>query len=147
MTVTADGANVNAAPGGSYGTTQALTASIASAAREYASAATSAAEKPIKEFASAASAVASAATDTAEERYESMKEFVSELVNGKEPAYTESVMSRLSSLMYGTEVPIVAKATSAVGEAYNSVSSLVAENYESATEKVKEVYSMVRDEL
>lgn len=143
MTVTADGANVNAAPGGSYGTTQALTASIASAAREYASVATNAAEKPIKEFASAASA----ATDAAEERYESMKEFVSELVNGKEPAYTESVMSRLSSLMYGTEAPIVAKATSAIGEAYNSVSSVVAENYESATEKVKEVYSMVRDEL
>lgn len=119
-----------------------LTALAASATHEYTSVATNAAEK---EFAFAVAV---------EERYESMKTFVSELVNGKEPAYTESVMSRLSSLMYGTEAPIVAKATSAIGEAYDSVSSMVSENYGSAksaiadaAEGVKEVYSVLRDEL
>lgn len=114
-----------------------MTASAASA--------TSAAEKTTKEFTPAVSAVAIG------ERYESMKAFVSELVNGKEPAYAESAMSRLSSLMYGTEAPIFAKATSAIGEAYDSVSSMVSENYESAksaiAEKAKEVHSKVRDEL
>lgn len=144
----------NATPRAAYGTTQPLTDSIASTAREYAAAATDAVEKPVQEFVSIASVVASAATYASEERYESMKAFVSELVSGKEPVYTESVMSRLSSLLYGTEAPIVAKATSAIGEGYDSVSSIVAETYESAnsamgsaTEKVKEIYSTVRDEL
>lgn len=144
----------NAVPRAAYGTIQPLTDSTTSATREYAATATGAAEKPVKEFVSAASAVASVASVAAEERYESMKAFVSELVSGKEPVYTESVMSRLSSLLYGTEAPVVAKVTSAIGEAYDSVSSVVAETYESAnsaigsaTEKVKEIYSTVRDEL
>lgn len=138
-----------AAPGATYGTIQSLTKSV-----EYAAAATGAAEKPMQEFVSVASDVASAATDAVEVRYESVKAFVSELVSGKEPAFTESAISRLSSIMYGTEAPLVAKATSAIGEAYDSVSTVVAGNYESAndavggaTEKVKEVYSTMRDEL
>lgn len=133
----------NTAPRAAYGTM-----TISATPATYTSAATSTTEKPTKEFAPTATAVA------IEERYESMKAFVSELVNGKEPAYTESVMSRLSSLMYRTEAPIVAKATSAIGEAYDSFSSMVSENYGSAssairdaTEKAKEAYSAVRDEL
>ncbi|KAG0634494.1 hypothetical protein HOY80DRAFT_1005107 [Tuber brumale] len=59
------------------------------------------------------------ATTNAGQEYESMKAFISELVHGKEPTYTESVMSRFSSLFHATPAPLLSRA----GSSYSSATS------------------------
>ncbi|CUS11989.1 unnamed protein product [Tuber aestivum] len=71
-----------------YGTPQPSTESVASVVGEHVATATAKTEK----------------------EYESMRAFISELVYGKEPAFTESVMSRFSSLFHATPTPSLSHA-------------------------------------
>ena len=70
----------------------------------------------------AVESIAKAVGDVAEERFDLMKAFISELISGKEPTFTESAMSRLSLQWYGA-TPAVAKATKAVVDAADSAYS------------------------
>ncbi|KAF2104635.1 hypothetical protein NA57DRAFT_30080, partial [Rhizodiscina lignyota] len=67
-------------------------------------------------------------TDAASSHYSSVSALVSELVAGKEPDFTESVMLRLSSAYAtGFGIPeMAASASSVASEAYESASSVVA---------------------
>ncbi|PWW77424.1 hypothetical protein C7212DRAFT_178860 [Tuber magnatum] len=70
------------------------------------------------------------ATTKAQIEYESVKALISELVHGKEPTYTESVMSRFSSLFHATPTPLLSRAA---GGSYSSASSSLDESRDPAT--------------
>ncbi|KAK4238058.1 hypothetical protein C8A03DRAFT_15460 [Achaetomium macrosporum] len=117
--------------------------SIYSAASEYASSATSAAG----EGAAAATSAAAAGSDDLAKRYAAASSIVSELLVGKEPSFSESVMSRLSAA-YVTGVSSASSAADAAqatvvsaanqaGEAVRSVGDRVASAASDATEAVK----------
>ncbi|KAF2398027.1 hypothetical protein EJ06DRAFT_532393 [Trichodelitschia bisporula] len=68
---------------------------------------------------------AAQATAAAAEQYAAVQALVSDLVVGREPAFTESVMSRLNSA-YATGAPALASsASSYASEAYGSASSVI----------------------
>jgi hypothetical protein len=90
----------------------------------------------------------------AREKFEQLQSLVEELVYGKDQTYVESVKSRLSVAVYGTETPVwqwatetlgekVAQATEAVGDAYNDVVDKVSEAFEDAKAGVEETYEKV----
>ncbi|KAI4178088.1 MAG: hypothetical protein LQ346_007568 [Caloplaca aetnensis] len=69
---------------------------------------------------------AAQATDGAFAQYEAVQGLFKELVSGKEPDFTESVMSRLSSAYYtGAHASAAASASSYVSDTYASASSVV----------------------
>lgn len=70
------------------------------------------------------------ATAQVAEQYAAVQALISELVVGKEPDFTESVMSRFASAYY-TGIPNV----------MSSVSSYANENYEAASSQVEDLYS------
>jgi hypothetical protein len=100
---------------------------------------------------SQAGAYGAQATAHVAEQYAAVQALVSELVVGKEPDFTESVMGRLSSA-YWVGIPAamssassyasanIDAATSFAGESYDSATSVAAEAYESATSVAGQAY-------
>jgi hypothetical protein len=101
--------------------------SVASAAGEYASSASAAVTE--------APAYAAAASDAASKRFVEVSSIVSELLIGKEPTFSESVISRLSAA-YATGAASV-----------SSMASVVSSAASEATDVVKEKAKHVKDEL
>ncbi|KAL2194712.1 hypothetical protein P885DRAFT_42279 [Corynascus similis CBS 632.67] len=110
-------------------------ASVYSAAGEYASSATSAAAAGSTTVASAAGAYAAAGSEELAKQYSAVSSIMSEVLIGKEPSFSESVISRLGAA-YATGVA----SASSVGD---KVASAAAE----ATAAVKDTASSIRDEL
>ncbi|KAK4649864.1 hypothetical protein QC762_704420 [Podospora pseudocomata] len=107
---------------------------------EYASSASAAAG----EGAGSVTSAAAVASDAAAQRYEAVSALVSELLVGKEPTFSESVVSRLNAA-YATGTNVVGSAASAAnevvgeaGEKVRSVGEKVASVASEATEAVKE---------
>ncbi|KAL8774273.1 MAG: hypothetical protein Q9209_001024 [Squamulea sp. 1 TL-2023] len=75
---------------------------------------------------SQAGGYAAQATDGALAQYEAVQALFKEVVSGKEPDFTESVMNRLSAAYYtGAHVRVASSASSFVGDSYASASSVV----------------------
>ncbi|KAI5779818.1 hypothetical protein EDC01DRAFT_297775 [Geopyxis carbonaria] len=68
-----------------------------------------------------AAAVADDAAEAIQQRYEDLQNLVNELVHGKEPSFTESVMSRYNSAVYGEPTPAWQSAASAAQTAVSSI--------------------------
>ena len=118
----------------------------ASAAGDYASSATSAAGEGGASVTSAAGAYASAGSEEIARQYSAASSIVSELLVGKEPSFSESVISRLGAA-YATVQATAASAASQAGEAAKSAGDKVASAASEATEVVKDTASSIRDEL
>jgi hypothetical protein len=86
---------------------------------------------------SAAGAYASAGSDEVARQYAAVSSIVSEALVGKEPSFSDSVISRLS-VAYATGLP---SAAGQAGEAVRSVGERVASAASGATEAVKEAAS------
>ncbi|KAJ4403823.1 hypothetical protein N0V91_006336 [Didymella pomorum] len=90
---------------------------------------------------SQAGAYGAQATVRAAEQYAGIQALISELVVGKEPDFTESVMNRFASA-YSTGLPaVVASAESYVNEQYGSASSYAGESFDAATEYAADAYA------
>ncbi|KAF1931480.1 uncharacterized protein M421DRAFT_98626 [Didymella exigua CBS 183.55] len=90
---------------------------------------------------SQAGAYGAQATARAAEQYAGIQALISELVVGKEPDFTESVMNRFASA-YSTGLPaVVASAESYVNEQYGSASSYAGESFDAATEYAADAYA------
>jgi hypothetical protein len=116
--------------------------SASSAAGEYASSATSAAGESGASVTSAAGVYASAGADEIAQQYSAASSIMSEALIGKEPSFSESVISRLSAA-YATG----ASAASEAGGAVKSVGDKAASAASEATEAVKDTASSIKDEL
>lgn len=80
------------------------------------------------------------ATKAAQQQYADVSALISELVLGKEPAFTESIMSRFASA-YSTGVPAaLAAAQSYAGDGYEAASSYAGDSFESASSLASEAY-------
>ncbi|KAK3331589.1 hypothetical protein B0T19DRAFT_83360 [Cercophora scortea] len=125
-------------------------ASAYSLASEYAVSATDAAGEYVASATDIAGSNAAAVSDEAAKQYEAVSVLVSELLYGKEPTFSESVLSRLSAA-YATgassasSFASVAQATaaSAVGDASEAVHSVGEKIASAASEATK----AVKDEL
>ncbi|KAG6263031.1 hypothetical protein E4U49_002624 [Claviceps purpurea] len=89
---------------------------------------------------------ASSASDSAAEQFDAVNKIISELVIGKEPTYSESIMSRLSAV-YATATSNAAGLVSDASAAASSVGDKVLSAASQATEVVKDSAQRVRDEL
>ncbi|EGO58325.1 hypothetical protein NEUTE1DRAFT_64085 [Neurospora tetrasperma FGSC 2508] len=127
----------------------AASASAASAANQYGGAASDAAADNAASITSAAGAAASAAgeyaaagSDAAAQQYSVVSSIVSELLVGREPTFSESVVSRLKGV-YATSIPEV------VVGAYESASSLASEAKETVVSVASQASEAVvgHDEL
>lgn len=90
----------------------------------------------------------SAVTASAEaaKQYDAVSQLVSELINGKEPTFSESVLSRLSAA-YATAAAGVESYASEASAAAASVGEKIGSAASEATEAVKETIHNDRDEL
>lgn len=109
------------------------------AASTYASSATEAVGGGADTVTSAAGSYAAAASEEASKQYVVVSSIVSELLLGKEPTFSESVLSRLA----GAYSAATSSANSFASVASETVSSVATE----ATEAVKEATQNVKDEL
>ncbi|KAG6110577.1 hypothetical protein E4U14_002754 [Claviceps sp. LM454 group G7] len=89
---------------------------------------------------------ASSASDSAAKQFDAVNKIISELVIGKEPTYSESIMSRLSAV-YATATSNVVGLASDASAAASSVGDKVLSAASQATEVVKDSAQRVRDEL
>ncbi|KAF4460829.1 hypothetical protein FALBO_12389 [Fusarium albosuccineum] len=119
---------------------------IWSDAGSYAAAATDAAADKASVASDAAAASAVTASAEAAKQFESVSNLVSELISGKEPSFTESVLSRLQAA-YATAAANVESLASEANEAAASVGEKVGSAASQATEAVKETFQHARDEL
>ena len=78
-----------------------------------------------EDYASQAGDYSAQVTDYAGSQYSAVEAYVAELINGKEPDFTESVRSRLQSAYYTGLADIPSAASSYASEAYDSASSVV----------------------
>ncbi|KAF5658451.1 hypothetical protein FHETE_9875 [Fusarium heterosporum] len=115
-------------------------------ATSYASKATDAAAD--KAYLASEAAAASAATASAEalKQYESVSELVNELISGKEPAFTDSVLARFQKA-YATAAANAESLRSQANEAAASVGEKVGSAASEATEAVKGTFQREKDEL
>ncbi|ORY12981.1 hypothetical protein BCR34DRAFT_282444 [Clohesyomyces aquaticus] len=90
---------------------------------------------------SQAGAYGAQATAQAAEQYAAVQALISELVIGKEPDFTESVMGRLSSAYYTGLGGVVSSANSVASENYEAASSFAADAYASASSVVGSVFT------
>jgi hypothetical protein len=90
---------------------------------------------------SQAGAYGAQATAAAAQQYSDVQALISELVIGKEPDFTESVMSRFASAYYTGIPAVVASAESYANEQYESASSLAGEGFEAATDYAADAYA------
>ncbi|KAF2003954.1 hypothetical protein P154DRAFT_63512 [Amniculicola lignicola CBS 123094] len=81
------------------------------------------------------------ATAQATQQYAAMQALISELVIGKEPDFTESVMHRFSSAYYSGIPAVVASVNSYASENLEAVSSYAGESYDAATSYVEDAYA------
>ncbi|KAL2020038.1 hypothetical protein VTK56DRAFT_8941 [Thermocarpiscus australiensis] len=131
--------------------------SIYNAASDYASSATAAAGSGAASVTSAAGAYAAAGSEEVARQYSAASSIVSELLIGKEPSFSESVLSRLSAAyatgvssatsVAGAAQESAASVVSQAGEAAKSVGERAASAASDATEAVKDTVSHVKDEL
>lgn len=98
---------------------------------------------------SEAEASVSDVQDLAALRYDQLQALVSELVHGKEPTFSESVMLRFSEALYGTPTPVLsqasslaASATSAAAEAAASLHPAIEQLVTDAVRRVKTAVSI-----
>ncbi|KEF52083.1 uncharacterized protein A1O9_11709 [Exophiala aquamarina CBS 119918] len=111
--------------------------------------------KPFYErYATQAEDYSAQATDVAHDQYLVIQSYVSELIVGKEPDFTESALSRLSSAYYtGYHHELASSASSYASEAYDSASSLgssmssVASSYFTPTPEVSSILDSVTHQL
>ncbi|KAG6010230.1 hypothetical protein E4U54_008412 [Claviceps lovelessii] len=89
---------------------------------------------------------ASSASDAAAKQFDAVNEIISELVIGKEPTYSESIMSRLSAA-YATATSNVGSLAKEASAAASSVGDKVVRAASRATEVVRESTEHMRDEL
>ncbi|KAG5984991.1 hypothetical protein E4U55_002098 [Claviceps digitariae] len=89
---------------------------------------------------------ASSASDSAAKQFDAVNKIISELVIGKEPTYSESIMSRLSAA-YATATSGVGSLAKEASAAASSMGEKVVSAASEATEVVKESTQHVRDEL
>ncbi|KAF2184083.1 hypothetical protein K469DRAFT_689432 [Zopfia rhizophila CBS 207.26] len=73
------------------------------------------------------------ATAQAAEQYAAVQALISELIVGKEPDFTESIMNRFSSAYYTGIPAIIASANSYASDNLDAASSYAGESYEAAT--------------
>jgi hypothetical protein len=88
---------------------------------------------------SQAGAYGAQATAAAAQQYSDVQALISELVIGKEPDFTESVMSRFASAYY-TGIPAVV-ASSLAGESFEAATDYAADAYASASSVVSSVFT------
>ncbi|KJK94469.1 hypothetical protein H633G_01674 [Metarhizium anisopliae BRIP 53284] len=103
-------------------------------------------EGATKTAGSAVTAATEAVAAAAAQRYYAINKMVSELVIGKEPTFSESVMSRLSAI-YSTATSNVGSVASEASAAASSAGDKVGSAASRATEAVKGSAQQVRDEL
>ncbi|KAH7377641.1 hypothetical protein BKA66DRAFT_443193 [Pyrenochaeta sp. MPI-SDFR-AT-0127] len=90
---------------------------------------------------SQAGAYGAQATAAAAQQYADVQALISELVIGKEPDFTESVMNRFASA-YSTGVPaVVSSVQSYASEGIEAASSYAGESYEAVTDAAADVYA------
>ncbi|KAJ4295052.1 hypothetical protein N0V90_007060 [Kalmusia sp. IMI 367209] len=90
---------------------------------------------------SQAGAYAAQATAQAAEQAAAVQALISELVVGKEPDFTESVMNRFSSVYYIGLPAAVSSVNSFASENYEAASSYAGESYEAVTEYAADAYA------
>jgi hypothetical protein len=124
--------------------------SLYNAAGAYAATATSGITEGASAVSQAADAYAASASAEAAKQYASVSAIVSELVYGKEPTFSESVLSRFNAV-YGTGA---ASASSFFSAASATAAAVVSEATEAigsaasaATDTVKDTVNRVKDEL
>ncbi|KAF2646149.1 hypothetical protein P280DRAFT_512348 [Massarina eburnea CBS 473.64] len=88
-----------------------------------------------------AGAYAAQATAQAAAQYSSVQALISELVVGKEPDFTESVMQRFASAYYTGIPAAVSSVNSYASENYDAASSYADEGYEAASEYAADAYA------
>ncbi|KAK5050643.1 hypothetical protein LTR84_003925 [Exophiala bonariae] len=111
--------------------------------------------KPFYEqYATQAGEYSAQVTDFAQDQYIVIQSFVSELIVGREPDFTESALSRLSSAYYtGYHRELASSASSYASEAYESASSLgssvssVASTYFTPPPEVSSILDSVTEQL
>ncbi|PHH78697.1 hypothetical protein CDD80_6435 [Ophiocordyceps camponoti-rufipedis] len=111
-----------------------------------ASAATETATEKASAATDAARSAADAASAQAARQFDAVHGIVSELVSGREPAYSESVLSRLSAA-YATASASVGSLASQASASAASVGERLGAAASQATEAVKESVQQGRDEL
>ncbi|KAL6925235.1 hypothetical protein ACHAPO_011430 [Fusarium lateritium] len=114
-------------------------------ANSYASKATDAASDKASVASEAAAASAITASAEAMKQYEAVSGLVSELISGKEPSFTDSVLSRFQAA-YATAAANAESLRSQANEAASSVGDRVGSAASGATEAVKENFQR-KDEL
>lgn len=89
---------------------------------------------------------ASTVSSEMSKQYEAVSKLVSELITGKEPSFTESVLNRLSGV-YATATSNVGAYASDAGQAAAAVGDKVSRAMSHATDVIKETMHIDRDEL
>ncbi|KAF2834586.1 hypothetical protein M501DRAFT_1000231 [Patellaria atrata CBS 101060] len=95
---------------------------------------------------SQAGAYGSQATDAAASQYSAVQALISDLVIGREPDFTESVMGRLSSAFYTGAPNIASSASSYASDAYASASSVVSTIF-TPPPTLEAIYQSATDQL
>lgn len=90
---------------------------------------------------SQAGAYAAQATAQAAEQAAAVQALISELVVGKEPDFTESVMARFSSAYFTNLPAAVSSVNSIASENYEAVTSYAGESFEAATDYAADAYA------
>ncbi|KAF2733808.1 hypothetical protein EJ04DRAFT_266280 [Polyplosphaeria fusca] len=90
---------------------------------------------------SQAGAYGAQATAQAAEQYAAMTALISELVVGKEPDFTESVLLRFSAAYYTGLPGVMSSVNSLASENYEAATSYAGDSYDAATSYVEEAYS------
>ncbi|KAL5118724.1 hypothetical protein ACEQ8H_003401 [Pleosporales sp. CAS-2024a] len=90
---------------------------------------------------SQAGAYGAQATIAAYQQYADVSALISELIIGKEPAVTESIMSRFSSAYYTGVPAAVQSVQSYAGDGYDAASSYAADAYASASSVVSSIFT------
>lgn len=115
-------------------------------ATSVASVATDAAAEKAAAMSNAAEDSGASASAAAAQQYEAVSDLVSELMHGKEPSFTESVLSRLGNV-YATAASNVGNFATEASAAASSIGDKVNSAASHATDAVKESVQHVRDEL
>ncbi|KAF7554568.1 hypothetical protein G7046_g6777 [Stylonectria norvegica] len=119
---------------------------IFSDANAYAAAATEAVGDKASAVSDAAGSSAVTASAEASKQYDAVSKLVSELINGREPTFSESVLARLQAA-YGSASASVESFASEASEAASSMGDKVGSVASQATEAVKETAEHLKDEL
>ncbi|PHH92826.1 hypothetical protein CDD83_4735 [Cordyceps sp. RAO-2017] len=119
---------------------------LAESVGSYASTATKTVAAGVSSATGAAQEAAHTATAKIAQQYEAVGEIVSELVSGREPSFSESVLSRLGAI-YATASASVGSLASEASAAAAAVGVQVGSAASQATEVVKDSMPHSRDEL